>query len=134
MELGKIHRQAFERVLWAGAADAAAAEAAWPNLGSVATAKLQRALSDAWRAGDQLRLVAIGRVLSNRRKLDHIAAARVRRTLLRLGADPDIRDHRFGGTPLGWARYFGQQALIDLLEPLTVPDQDEPPEVPGGSS
>ena len=44
------------------------------------------------------------------------------RTLLRLGADPDIRDHRFGSTPLGWARYFGQPPLIDLLDPLTAPD------------
>jgi ankyrin repeat protein len=44
------------------------------------------------------------------------------RTLLRLGADPDIRDHRFDSTPLGWARYFGQQPLIDLLEPLTTPE------------
>ena len=44
------------------------------------------------------------------------------RTLLRLGADPDIRDHRFGSTPLGWARYFGQQPLIALLEPLTTPE------------
>jgi ankyrin repeat protein len=43
------------------------------------------------------------------------------RTLLRLGADPDIHDARFDGTPLGWARYFGQQELIDLLEPLTAP-------------
>lgn len=42
------------------------------------------------------------------------------RTLLRLGADPQIRDHRFGSTPLGWARYFGQQPLIELLEPLTT--------------
>jgi ankyrin repeat protein len=41
------------------------------------------------------------------------------RTLLRLGADPDIRDARFDGTPLSWARYFGQQELIELLEPLT---------------
>ena len=47
------------------------------------------------------------------------------RTLLRLGADPDVRDHRFDSTPLGWARYFGQQPLIDLLEPLTTPG--EPP-------
>jgi len=46
------------------------------------------------------------------------------RTLLRLGADPDIRDHRFGSTPLGWARYFGQQPLIDLLEPLTAPEPE----------
>ena len=51
------------------------------------------------------------------------------RTLLRLGADPDLRDHRFDSTPLGWARYFGQQPLIDLLEPLTAPDpQEGPPE------
>ena len=42
------------------------------------------------------------------------------RTLLRLGADPNIRDQRFGATPLGWARHFGQQELIDLLEPLTA--------------
>ena len=44
------------------------------------------------------------------------------RTLLRLGADPDIRDHRFDSTPLGWARYFGRPALIELLEPVTQPD------------
>ena len=42
------------------------------------------------------------------------------RTLLRLGADPDIRDHRFDSTPLGWARYFAQQPLVDLLEPRTT--------------
>jgi ankyrin repeat protein len=42
------------------------------------------------------------------------------RTLLRLGADPDIRDERFGSTPLGWARRNGHQALVDLLEPLTA--------------
>jgi ankyrin repeat protein len=46
------------------------------------------------------------------------------RTLLRLGADPDLRDHRFDSTPLGWARHFGQQPLIDLLEPLTAPDPE----------
>jgi ankyrin repeat protein len=44
------------------------------------------------------------------------------RTLLRLGADPDIRDERFDSTPLGWARYFGRPALIELLEPVTQPD------------
>jgi hypothetical protein len=48
------------------------------------------------------------------------------RTLLRLGADPDIRDQRFGSPPLGWARYFGQQPLIDLLEPLTAPEPETP--------
>jgi ankyrin repeat protein len=41
------------------------------------------------------------------------------RTLLRLGADPDIHDTRFDATPLGWARYFGQQELVELLEPVT---------------
>ncbi len=42
------------------------------------------------------------------------------RTLLRRGADPDIRDARFGGTPLSWARYFGQDAVADLLAPPTA--------------
>jgi Ankyrin repeats (3 copies) len=41
------------------------------------------------------------------------------RLLLRLGADPGITDARFGATPLGWARHFGQQAMISLLEPVT---------------
>jgi ankyrin repeat protein len=50
------------------------------------------------------------------------------RTLLRLGADPDIRDHRFNSTPLGWSRYFGHQPLIDLLEPLTTPDPEATPD------
>jgi hypothetical protein len=54
-------------------------------------------------------------------------------TLLRLGADPDIRDHRFNSPPLGWARHFGQQPLIDLLEPLTAPDPQTPePQTPDG--
>jgi ankyrin repeat protein len=43
-------------------------------------------------------------------------------TLLRLGADPDIRDNRFDSTPLGWARYFGQESLVELLEPITAPE------------
>jgi ankyrin repeat protein len=41
------------------------------------------------------------------------------RLLLRLGADPDSKDARFDATPLGWARHFGQQTMIGLLEPLT---------------
>jgi len=41
-------------------------------------------------------------------------------TLLRLGADPRVKDARFDGTPLDWARYFGQDALAGLLEPLTT--------------
>ncbi len=36
-------------------------------------------------------------------------------TLLRLGADPRLRDRRFGATPLDWAQHFGQDVLIDLL-------------------
>ena len=42
--------------------------------------------------------------------------------LLRLGADPDIRDQRFEGTPLGWAHHLDRPALIELLGPLTTPD------------
>jgi ankyrin repeat protein len=41
--------------------------------------------------------------------------------LLRLGADPDIRDSRFGGTPLDWAHHFDRQPVISLLEPATTP-------------
>ena len=41
------------------------------------------------------------------------------RTLLRLGAAPDIRDERFRSTALSWARHFGQREMIALLEPLT---------------
>ena len=48
------------------------------------------------------------------------------RTLLRLGADPGIRDTRFDSTPLGWARHFGQQEIIELLEPLTAPELTTP--------
>jgi ankyrin repeat protein len=44
------------------------------------------------------------------------------RTLLRLGADPDVRDHRFNSSPLGWARYFHRETLIELLEPVTRPE------------
>ena len=39
--------------------------------------------------------------------------------LLTLGANPNLKDARFDATPLGWARHFGQQAMVDLLEPLT---------------
>jgi len=43
------------------------------------------------------------------------------RTLLRLGADPDLRDKQFDSTALGWARFFGQEPLVELLEPVTAP-------------
>jgi ankyrin repeat protein len=39
--------------------------------------------------------------------------------LLELGADPNIADKHYKSTPLGWARYFDQPALVDFLEPLT---------------
>jgi ankyrin repeat protein len=55
----------------------------------------------------------------------HVAAmegnADLARSLLALGAGPGIRDARFDSTPLGWARHFGQQDLVDLLEPITEP-------------
>jgi ankyrin repeat protein len=41
------------------------------------------------------------------------------RLLLDLGADRGVRDARFRGTPLDWARYAGQDEVADLLEPLT---------------
>jgi hypothetical protein len=57
----------------------------------------------------------------------HVAAMDGRldlaRSLVRLGADPAIRDQRFDSTPLGWARYFGQEQLVTLLEPLTAPEE-----------
>jgi ankyrin repeat protein len=40
--------------------------------------------------------------------------------LLALGADPDIVDMHYNSTPLGWATYFEQQALVELLEPVTA--------------
>ncbi|HEY7177478.1 MAG TPA: ankyrin repeat domain-containing protein [Micromonosporaceae bacterium] len=57
----------------------------------------------------------------------HVAAQHgdvvLARTLLDLGADPRLRDKHYNGTPLGWARYFEQSALVEMLEPLTP----EPP-------
>jgi ankyrin repeat protein len=41
------------------------------------------------------------------------------RLLLDLGADPDLTDGRFRGTPLGWAEYFGRSEMISLLAPVT---------------
>jgi ankyrin repeat protein len=39
------------------------------------------------------------------------------RTLLALGADPEIHDKRFDSTPLGWAHYFNQPEVAQLLAP-----------------
>jgi hypothetical protein len=41
------------------------------------------------------------------------------RLLLGLGADPDIHDARFDGTPLAWAEHFAHTAVAELLRPLT---------------
>jgi hypothetical protein len=46
------------------------------------------------------------------------------RRLLDLGADPDLRDRRFGATPLDWARHFQQSSTAALLEPVTAPRPD----------
>ncbi len=43
------------------------------------------------------------------------------RRLLELGADPDLRDRRYDGTPLDWARFFSRPSLVELLTPLTRP-------------
>jgi hypothetical protein len=40
-----------------------------------------------------------------------------------MGADPGIKDARFGTKPLGWARHFERQAFIELLEPVTTPEE-----------
>ncbi len=42
------------------------------------------------------------------------------RLLLELGADPSVRDRRFGATPLGWAQEFDHDAVIALLAPVTL--------------
>jgi ankyrin repeat protein len=53
----------------------------------------------------------------------HAAAANgdllLARTLLDLGADPNVPDKHDKSTPLGWARHFDRPALIRLLEPVT---------------
>ena len=65
----------------------------------------------------------------------HVAAENgdlgLARTLLELGADPDIRDKHYRSTPLGWARHFEQPALVGLLEPIT---RDSREDLDGGAS
>ena len=59
------------------------------------------------------------------------ATSQLARLLLDLGADPDIKDTRFDSTPLGWARHFGQQAMIGFLQPLTRPSPAGTPDSEG---
>jgi hypothetical protein len=40
--------------------------------------------------------------------------------LLAAGADPGLRDHRFEGTALGWAKHGGHREAIRLLAPVTA--------------
>jgi hypothetical protein len=42
--------------------------------------------------------------------------------LLSLGADPSLRDVRFGATPLDWARHLGQAAAAAVLEDRSPQD------------
>ncbi len=53
----------------------------------------------------------------------HVAAEKgnveLAQRLLDLGADPTIADKQYKSTALGWARYFDEPALVELLEPLT---------------
>jgi len=54
--------------------------------------------------------------------LHHSAAdgnVELTRLLLSLGADPNLRDQRFDGTPLDWARHMHQPSTAALLEPIT---------------
>ncbi|HEY1308482.1 MAG TPA: ankyrin repeat domain-containing protein [Vicinamibacterales bacterium] len=50
----------------------------------------------------------------------HLAAGRghadVVRALLAAGADPRIRDSKHNGDALGWASFFQQRAIVELLE------------------
>jgi ankyrin repeat protein len=61
----------------------------------------------------------------------HVAAQRgnggLAQRLLDLGADPDLRDRRFEGTALDWARHFEQPDLVAML----VAVRDAPTGGPG---
>jgi len=54
----------------------------------------------------------------------HDAAAHGDLEMARLGAParcrPNVKDSRFDSTLLGWANHFRQQAIVDLLAPLTT--------------
>ncbi len=62
---------------------------------------------------------------------DVIGNLSLARTLLELGADPNMRDKHYRSTPLGWARYFEQSALVELLKPITRDSREDPQ---GGAS
>jgi hypothetical protein len=83
VDLGKIQRQAFGRALWAGSADVLAP--GWPCPDDLSNKKLNRAMAEAWRAGDPHVTAVLGRRLWRRSRLDDAATARLRLTLLRLG-------------------------------------------------
>ena len=88
-------------------------------------------------AGFDVNALGRGDILSNDpwHTALHVAAENgdlgLARTLLELGADPNIRDKHYRSTPLGWARYFEQRALVGLLEPLTRESRDD---LEGGAS
>ena len=42
-------------------------------------------------------------------------AIELTRMLLDAGADPNIRDDKYGGTALGWAEFCGQPQIAELL-------------------
>jgi hypothetical protein len=43
------------------------------------------------------------------------------RLLIDLGGDVTLRDHEHHGTPLGWAKYAGREAVVEFLEGLGAP-------------
>lgn len=42
-------------------------------------------------------------------------AIEIARLLLDAGADPNVRDDRVHGTALGWAEFFGRDAIAELI-------------------
>ena len=50
----------------------------------------------------------------------HLAASRghieIVQRLLAAGADAGYRDSKHDGTPLDWARHFGQPGVVEILE------------------